>query len=120
MVNVIKICDDDDAATAIKADQLCRRMGAILQKHYPGIRWYVDVNINGGVSNIRCADISMSHGIYLHLLCSEIELERRVVKAGGEILERFTVSREKQSVRDISHIAKNAKGDAMLAKAGGY
>ena len=120
MVNVIKICDDDDAAIAIKADRLCRRLGAMLQKHYPGIRWYVDVNLNGGVANIRCADIAMSFGSYLHLHCSEIDLERRVIAAGGEILERFAVSRERQSVRDISHIVKNARGDAVLAKAGGY
>lgn len=120
MVNVIKVAGDEDAEKTIKADALCRRMGAMLQKHYPGIRWYVDVNLDGGVSNIRCADIAMAFGYVLHLHCSEIELERQVVLAGGQILERFAVSRERQAVRDISHIVKNAKGDAVLARAGGY
>jgi len=120
MVNVIKVADGEEAAKAIKADALCRRIGMVLQKHYPGIRWYVDVNIDGGVSGIRCADVAMSFGYVLHLRCSEIELEHQAVKAGGEILERFAISRDKQAVRDVSHIAKNGRGDAVLARAGGY
>ena len=120
MANVIKIAGDEDAKKAIKADALCRRMGGVLQKHYPGIRWYVDVNLDGGVSNVRCADISMGFGYVLHLNCSELELERQVVMAGGQILERFRVSRDTLSSRDVGHIAKNVKGDAVLAKVGGY
>lgn len=62
----------------------------MLERHYPGWGWAVGPDERGGIINIFCVKLSMSSGYTLHTKALQFDLSRRsVLKAGGEILERF-------------------------------
>lgn len=107
---MIVIADEQDAEFAAQSDAMCRRMGAALQKAYPGRRWFVRVASEQGLAWVHCADVSLSSGYLIHLH-KALDPERAAVMAGGSLLERFSLSRtgaggEGQLVRD-------ARGEAI-------
>ena len=110
--------DPDDAARKLRADKICRAIGGVLQKHYPGRRWFADVNLLGGVAYIACPDISMRYGYSLRISRTWLELEKRVIRAGGEILERFHLSRNRAQEGDTKYMPRNARGEALGAAEG--
>lgn len=110
--------DPDDASRKIRADKLCRSIGAVLQRHYPGRRWFADVNLQGGIAYIACPDISMRFGYSLRISRTMLQLEEAVKKAGGEILERFHLSRERAREGDTKFMPRNARGEVIGAREG--
>ena len=72
----------NDEILAIRASEL-------LQKHYPGYIWAVNVNSEqtGGVMTIKNFSVSSSFGMTLHITKLDNKL-KKVVRAGGELLER--------------------------------
>jgi len=68
---------------------------------------------------VKCCDISMEWGYVLHLTQSIHQLTRKAITAGGEILERFRLSRERHSSGDAKDLAKNIQGYAIGAQHGG-
>lgn len=87
---------DDSISTSSQelSDMLLAKNAADgLDRHYPGHLWAVDVN--GGVLNIRNLMLSADMGwrIKVPKVYSASELHQRVIRAGGEILERFGLSR---------------------------
>lgn len=73
------------------AKMLCER----LQQHYPGHLWAVNVEGRTGLITIRNLYLSGQWGYVLKIghVYSASSLERDAVRAGGEILERFRLSR---------------------------
>ena len=115
----IILADEYDARKAIKADWYARKIGETLRKHYPGRNWYVDINMDGGIAGVKCADISMKYGYVMHLTsCVEV-LQRRAVSVGGEILERFRLSRARHASGDSLDLVRDITGYAKGAKHGG-
>lgn len=72
---------------------LAKHSADALDRAYPGHLWAVDVN--GGVLNIRNLLLSpvMGWRIRVPSVYSASELQTRVLRAGGEILERFGLAR---------------------------
>tara|TARA_R110002072_G_scaffold21764_21_gene76830 strand:- start:92 stop:424 length:333 start_codon:yes stop_codon:yes gene_type:complete len=72
---------------------LAMRIAELLQRKYAGHLW--GVHVKKSVATIHNMALSGNHGYILHLnnLKIEDEFNQRVIKAGGEILERFAVSR---------------------------
>jgi len=107
------------AEDAIKADGICQTIGAALVKHYPNRQWYVDVSIAGGVAKILCPSISMLHGYTVHIKSeTDDNLQKKAIHAGGEILERFKLSRNKNATGGEELILRDARGEALQAKTG--
>lgn len=73
---------------------LAKRAADLLNKHYPGHLWAVNVNSEstGGVMVIKNYRISYRYGFTLHLNKLDTEL-KKVVRAGGEFLERAHMRR---------------------------
>lgn len=93
-----------DGHTYTANDELLAvRASELLQKHYPGYVWAVNVNSEstGGVMTIKNFSVSASYGMVLHLQKLDNKL-RKVIRAGGELLERARLSR--------------ARGQGFLAK----
>lgn len=85
-----------------------------LCKTYPGPegrrhRWAVEVD--DGLVSIFNLRLSGEWGYRIKVLdiYSGSELDRRVVRAGGEILERFSQSRRFNATTDPSLMARNAR-----------
>lgn len=72
---------------------LCKNAAERLHKTYPGHLWAVD--IQGAVLNVRNLALSGVWGFTLHLpaVYSASEFDRQLTRAGGELLERYRVSR---------------------------
>ena len=107
-----------DAQDAIKADSVCKAIGAALVKHYPNRNWYVDVSIKGGVVKILCPSISMQFGFCLHIDRPAHELEKAAVFAAGQILEMFKLSRARGASGGEEKLLRNARGDVIQAATG--
>lgn len=73
---------------------LAKRSADLLNKHYPGYLWAVNVNSDekGGCLFIKNFSISYRYGYTLHINKLDPTL-KKVVTAGGEILERAKMAR---------------------------
>ena len=73
---------------------LAKRCADLLNKHYPGHLWAVNVNAtpSGGCLFIKNFSISFRYGYTLHINKLDPEL-KKVLRAGGEILERAKMKR---------------------------
>ncbi len=92
------------------------RIGAEFVKAYPGHGWEVHVDLKNKICNIFNRHMSPTHGY--RWKTEEIRLPSLtadVVRIGGEILERFGLSRERfegDKIREIQHNTQgNAKAD---------
>lgn len=71
--------------------ELAKQIAAVLDKHYPGHMWAVNVDSAGGIATVKNLRLSGNWGFVLKLVdtYSGSEFARRVMLAGGELLERF-------------------------------
>ena len=74
---------------------IARDMAEALHSAYPGHLWAVDVHENQGVANVRNLMLSGQWGfvLKLSLTYSASDFRKRVIRAGGELLERYRVAR---------------------------
>lgn len=74
---------------------LAKDMADTLNTHYPGHLWAVNVDGKQGMADIRNLALSGTWGYRLRTVTnySASEFKKRVVRAGGEILERFKLRR---------------------------
>ena len=68
---------------------LARNCAELLHRHYPGYLW--GVTVTQGVLDVRCLNLSGQWGFTIkHMEAfSASDLDRKVMLAGGEILERY-------------------------------
>ena len=107
-----------DAELAIKADGVCKAIGAALVKHYPHRQWYVDVSLKGGVVKILCPSVSMRFGFTLSIDRSAHDLEKAAVFAAGQILEMFKLSREKGAYGGEEKLLRDPRGEVIQSRTG--
>lgn len=119
MSHIVTFSSPDEAGQAVQADKLCRQIGGILLKHYPGRRWFVEVSIAGGVAKIQCPSISQLYGYTLHINSkTHDELVAGVIRAGGQILEMFRLSRERGASGGEELLTRDVRGEAIHAATG--
>lgn len=119
MTGIITFDNSADALNAVKADQICRVIGAALKKHYTSRDWYVDVSIARGTANIFSPSISMRHGYVVHIHNKTIEqIEKAAVVAGGQILEMFRLSRERGASGGEERLLRDPRGEVIQAATG--
>ena len=108
---------DDGASTIDCHDMVLAKTAAdALDKAYPGHLWAVDVN--GGMLNIRNLLLSGEWGYRIKQasLFTASDLNARVLKAGGEILERFALARSRFSEAQYGDLKTNIAGLPVFSK----
>lgn len=119
MSSIITFGNTDEAAKAVEADALCKQIGAVLRKHYPHRSWYVEVSIAGGAAKILCPSISALYGYVIHINGKTNDaLEKDAVMAGGQILEMFKLSREREARGGEENLLRNLRGEVIQAATG--
>lgn len=90
---------------------LAKRIADILDRHYPGHAWVVEVIHTQGVVRVRNFMLSQKFGMVLHLrgVKAVSDWERDIVRAGGEFLERWQIHRGRFRIEDYAHIKPFAK-----------
>lgn len=74
---------------------LAKAIGRVLQQHYAGHPWFVEVMADQGIAKITIPPLlGVNFGYILHLdkLASDTGM-KSVIEAGGHILERFRIPR---------------------------
>ena len=100
---------DVSAASAVLAKQSL----ATLEKHYPGWGWSVEVDDVQGTMVVRVGRIATGKwGFMLHI--KKVDPEgRAVMRAGGEILERYRMHRRGYRPGDSRLILRDQRGLAV-------
>lgn len=99
-----------------KADeQIAKDVADHLLKHYPGYLWFVNCSVKAGVVTILCGDFYSNYGYKILLKDIENDPSMKVVmRAGGEILDRYGLRRgakTESSLRDLKMVAGRAAFD---------
>lgn len=74
---------------------MAKHMADTLHQHYPGHLWAVTCDGTTGIATIRNLMLSGDWGFVLKLpaIYSASEWNKRVIMAGGEVLERYRIAR---------------------------
>lgn len=87
----------------------------ILGKHYPHIKWRVEVDARGGLVTITSPDLSGRMGVTIKI--TSIDAEGKVImRYGGELLERYNIVRDRalgMKGTGAGDIKRNIMGEAI-------
>lgn len=80
--------------TDLRDMDMANRIGECLNKHYPGYMWGVGVHSETGMIYVQNFSLSGEWGFNLHYSVVQEDVELKIImRAGGEILERYRLSR---------------------------
>lgn len=90
-----------------------KRMSAVLQWHYPNHSWAVNVDSSQGIATIKNFRLSGNWGFLMKLktFFSASEIDRQVVMAAGELLERYNLSRGAFRQHELDSLKANSMGE---------
>lgn len=93
---------------AVKEFQLAQTMGELLNKHYPGYLWAVNVSLFGGMATVHALALSGEWGFYVPLarVLHDPKMDF-LLKCGGELLERYRVRRGAVDVDQVDALARD-------------
>ena len=95
---------DESCSSMVYDMDEAKRIHDKLTKHYPGHMWAV--NVNQGVAFIKNLMLSGNWGFIIKL--KDIDNDyKKVIQAGGEILERYNVSRGRLKEQEILNLDRD-------------
>lgn len=103
---------DGATATPLQHHQ-AKLIAEKLHQHYPGHLWAVQ--IEQGLANIYNLALSGRWGFTVHLRKIDADY-KTIVRAGGELLERYRLSRGKLNIDEFDGLARNRLGDLEFDK----
>lgn len=92
---------------------MAKNIADALHKHYPGHLWAV--RIEDTVVHVFNLALSGRWGVLLHKTKIDPEM-KTVMRAGGEILERYRLRRGRMRVDDIDGLETDKLGDYVVLK----
>lgn len=105
----------DNASLSANDMVLAKAMTETLQQHYPGHLWGVHVDGFQGMADIRNLGLSGNWGYRMKLgtMYSASSWSARVIQAGGEILERYRISRGRVNHDQLALLPTNFAGHVL-------
>lgn len=87
----------EEAKKTIIENRICASVGSTLEKMYPGWKWWVECILESGCVTVRNNSLNGEYGFTIPLpkLLNETDGDKILMRAGGEILERYRMDREK-------------------------
>lgn len=110
---MIELPTTASVGAAVMNSRLETEVGQLLAGAYPGHLWHIEADVHGG--SCRIINLSLSTGpgarpwgFVLHLakIATASELRRKVLLAGGEVLERYKQRRgakDDDAIDDLPH-----------------
>ena len=111
-----KKMEKDAAKDRVKKElyenKICESVGRQLVHHYPKWKWYVECRLDSGLISVRNLSLDGDYGFYIGIAAFLNETDPKLVmRAGGEILERFNQHRGERKKDTI--IQRDFKGSAI-------
>ena len=106
--------DPEEAVFRVKDYEVAKMIGTALAHKYPGHGWNVLADSRNGIANIYMSQMSGREG-YVYKL-KDISLgsfDADMMRVGGEILERFGVTRGKYNEQSIRDVIRDPRGNAI-------
>jgi hypothetical protein len=95
--------------------EISRTVAECLNAHYPGHAWACVANIETGLVSVYNMALSGEWGFILH--CDRLLNDpsmKLVVMAGGELLERYNLSRGTAKNHEYDNLEFDIKGNAVF------
>lgn len=110
MSNLVIESEQDINYAKIEA-WMAQQIGEELVLHYPGYKWAVQVNAPGGVAYIRNMNVDGDKGFIIHLAGKNAhDLQMQAIKAGGEMLERYGLTRGQARIAELAGMERDFMG----------
>lgn len=95
---------------------LARSAAETLHKHYPGHLWAVGYDNHARMLDVRNLALSGNWGFRIRVadVFSATDLDTQVMRAGGELLERYRVSRGRPGVAQALELPVDFAGRPLL------
>lgn len=95
---------------------MAKQMAEALHEHYPGHLWAVTCDGQTGMADIRNLALSGTWGFRLRLPANftASDFKRRVVMGGGELLERYRVSRGRMRPDELAGLQTDFSGNLKV------
>jgi len=91
---------------------LAKDMADVLHRHYPGHLWAVTCEGSKGIATVRNLMLSGNWGFVIKLRThySASSFAQEVMRAGGELLERYRLARTKADNEQLAHLPVDFAG----------
>lgn len=98
----------------IKEMRWAEKIAECLETHYPGYLWAVNVDIRGGMATIQSLRLSGEWGCYVKMdtIVNDPFLTK-IKQYGGEILERYRVTRSAANADQIGSLKRDRLGNIL-------
>ena len=95
---------------------ISKTVGDCLEKRYPGHAWGVQGNVETGIVHVYNLNLSGQWGFVIKMddLLNDPNM-KCVIMAGGEVLERYNLSRSGLKETELADVRFDFKGDAVMA-----
>lgn len=110
------VIDVEDGISHPLDEQICAIVGRELCTHYPGHAWRVDADHRKGLVDILNLSLSGKYGFRIEMkgMFSAPDLQKLAMRAGGEILERYNVSRSEFNADEMNNLPVDETGQTVL------
>ena len=108
---------DTGSSTRELADMaLAKRLAEVLERHYAGHLWAVKVDSSQGIATVQNLRLSGRWGFMLKLrdMAYQDEIAREAMQAGGELLERYRLSRGRFKESEYEALPTTRLGDLIV------
>lgn len=97
---------------------MAKNMADTLHRHFPGHLWAVTCDGSKGIATVRNLNLSGAWGFVLKLpaIYSATEWDKQVMRSGGELLERYRLSRGRFSEEAWMQAPTNFAGHLVCDK----
>ena len=107
--------DPEEAIYRIKDFEIAKTIGAELCGIYPGHGWIVEADARNGIAKICNRHMGVNAG-YMYKL-NDIEFstfKRDMMRIGGDILERYKLSRGRMVEAEVLGVIRDLRGNAKV------
>ncbi len=87
--------------STIQGKRLAQQTFEILHLKFPGYTWMIGIDLDGGILDIWVHNLPSGYGFTEHISKWS---PWRIIRAGGEVLERWNVSRSRANQDEIAEI----------------
>lgn len=107
--------DPEEAVYRIKDFEIAKTIGAELCGLYPGHGWTVEADARNGIAKICNKHMGFNAGYVYKLHDIEFStFKRDMMRIGGDILERYKLSRGKMIEAEVFGVIRDLRGNAKV------
>jgi hypothetical protein len=88
---------------------MAKGIAEALYKKYPGYVWMVNADNGNNIATIQLGGVTGQHGFYVHLDKLTAGMEQ-IMRAGGEVLERYKLTRGRRNDTEIGSLVRDFAG----------